>query len=878
MPHGPVGPSDAWSVARGGWPLQSTPSQTTPIDNDSIVNKKPNNEPNKHSPSPPQSAPPKKKRALSGSPIASTAKAMPPTTTTIDAVLGLLPRGLAPVPIPKGQKGPKDKGWPDRVVTADTVSDLFDVDGNVGIRTGPKSGDHVDVDVDDKEALELASLILPTTAMTSGREGQGPSHYWYITPGAKTTAWKDDLGMIIELRGDGVQTLVPPSVHDNGDRVVWYGTGSAAKVQSEDLRRRCALFACAMTLGRHWPAEGNRHDAALGVAGMLLQAGLSDGEAEQVLLAAAVRGGDEQAEDREAAISTTRARITANEPVVSSGRVKEHFGDATCNLVRKWLAQICGRRSVNTADSSDSSDGNGETPATRALSSLLLDLVDDVELFHLSGDDSEGWVSVVEGGRRDTYRLHSAQFRSFLYSRLWRVHRRTGNPAALANALATLDARAIYESPANKVELRVFGDESEIHVDLGDEGRTTAHVTPEGWTLRLDTPVRFIRPRGFQAFPMPERGGTLQDLREFVNVETEADWLLFLAWLVYTFQSQSDFVILTIFGEHDSAKSTVARIAKELTDPGIANARPAPRSEDDLAATAKNSRTMAYDNLSEIQPWLADELCRLATGTCFTGRRFFTNEEEYLIEAKRPVIINAIPDVLERPDLIDRVVCIWLPPLRDEMRIPTAEFKARLDAKRARIFGALLDAISGVLKLLPGVKLASAPRMADFARWGTALERYLGYEPGTFMQAYENNRAAVVLTGLDDFVLVTPLRLLMAATKGSWEGSPLKLLNKLNSLKTPELEVSRKSQGWPRTAGGLSSALRRHRRGLERLGIKIETWRAPTRDRTRYIRIQQREASGGGPAKTTKLASTTDMSAPPKVGLKRRIKKLGGAS
>jgi hypothetical protein len=95
--------------------------------------------------------------------------------STHDSVHGYLSDGLAPVPIPKGSKGPKDSGWLDRVVTNDTVSDLFDVDGNVGIRTGPKSGDHVDVDVDDKEALELAELLLPTTAMTSGREGQGPS-------------------------------------------------------------------------------------------------------------------------------------------------------------------------------------------------------------------------------------------------------------------------------------------------------------------------------------------------------------------------------------------------------------------------------------------------------------------------------------------------------------------------------------------------------------------------------------------------------------------------------------------------------------------------------------------------------------------------------
>jgi hypothetical protein len=807
------------------------------------------------------SAPHKKKRPLSASPTTASTNSFSQPTSAVDAATECLNRGYAPVPIPKGEKGPTTKGWLDLEVNHENVADLFQADGNCGIRTGQKSGGLHDVDVDDKEALDLVAGFLPPTAMTSGRSGQGPSHHWYIAPDAKTEQWKDDLGMIVELRGDKVQTLVPPSVHKEGDRVVWFGGGAPTRVAGVDLKRRCALFACAMTLGRHYPPEGNRHEATLGVAGMLLQAGVTDAEAEQVILAAALRGDDEEAEERLTAVATTRARMVANEPILSGGNVKKHFGTATQKLVRKWLAEVTGSRIV---DATDTSDGADEPGASRSLATILLGLAEDLELFHLPGDDSEGWASAINNGRRETFRLHSPQFRSFLYARLWRVHHRAGNPAGLDNALATLEARAIHEGPAARVELRVVGNEKEINIDVGDEDRNVILVTPEGWAVRRDTPVRFFRPRGLLPLPLPERGGTLDLLREFVNIETEDDWLIFLGWLVYTFQSESDFVILTLFGEHDSAKSTVARLAKEFTDPGVAIARPAPVSEDDLAATAKNSRTMAYDNLSAIPAWLADSFCRLATGTCFSGRKYFTNEEEYLIEAKRPVVINAIPDVLERPDLIDRVACIWLPPMTDEKRIPTAEFKSRLDEQRALIFGALLDALSGVLKHLPGVKLDAAPRMADFARWGTALEQYLGYEPGSFLRAYENNRAALVLTGLDDFVLVTPIRLLLKVNKGLYEGTPLQLLGKLNALRTPALEEVRKTRGWPRTAGGLSTLLRRHRRGLEKLGITIETWRAPTRDRTRYIRIRSRGDEG---------STTTTSSPAPKMPTKP-IKKL----
>jgi hypothetical protein len=51
--------------------------------------------------------------------------------------------------------------------------------------------------------------------------------------------------------------------------------------------------------------------------------------------------------------------------------------------------------------------------------------------------------------------------------------------------------------------------------------------------------------------------------------------------------------------------------------------------------------------------WLSDALCRLATGGSFAVRQLYTDDEEVLFEASRPILLNGIEDVICRPDLGD---------------------------------------------------------------------------------------------------------------------------------------------------------------------------------------------------------------------------------
>jgi hypothetical protein len=111
-----------------------------------------------------------------------------------------------------------------------------------------------------------------------------------------------------------------------------------------------------------------------------------------------------------------------------------------------------------------------------------------------------------------------------------------------------------------------------------------------------------------------------------------------------------------------------------------------------IAAT--NGLVQALDNLSSLPDWLSDALCRPSTGGGFATRELYTNAEEAIFNTVRPLIINGIEDVVERPDLHDRcltLVCPYIPP---EQRRDEEQFWKDFEITRPRILGALLDAVA----------------------------------------------------------------------------------------------------------------------------------------------------------------------------------------
>jgi hypothetical protein len=206
--------------------------------------------------------------------------------------------------------------------------------------------------------------------------------------------------------------------------------------------------------------------------------------------------------------------------------------------------------------------------------------------------------------------------------------------------------------------------------------------------------------------PEPVAGGSLEDdLKPLLNVKSDDEFVLNVAWLLAALRPIGPYPVLGIAGEQGSAKSMRTNFLRALVDPNSVPLRALPRSEHDLFIAARNSHVLAYDNASGLPDWLSDAFCRLATGGGFSTRQLYTDDDEVLFGSKRPILLNGIDDVATRPDLADRSIVQNPAAISDERRKPETDLWKEFEQRRPRVLGALLTAISHGLRILPDVKL-----------------------------------------------------------------------------------------------------------------------------------------------------------------------------
>jgi len=325
-----------------------------------------------------------------------------------------------------------------------------------------------------------------------------------------------------------------------------------------------------------------------------------------------------------------------------------------------------------------------------------------------------------------------------------------------------------------------------------------------------------------------------------------------VAWALAVLRNRGPYPVIVLSGEQGSAKSTFSSILRSLLDPNTAPLRALPREDRDLFIAAHNGHVLAFDNVSGLPAWISDTLCRLATGGGFAVRQLYSDQDEVLFDAARPVILNGIEEIVTRPDLADRAVFLTLEPIPEERRRPEAELWAAFEAERPRLLGVLLDAVVEGIKRLPDTRLERLPRMADFALWATACETAL-WPAGTFWSAYCGNREEAVEAVIDADPIAAAVRS-MVATRAVWTGKASDLLGALGEVVG---ERGVKSKTWPDSPRALSGRLRRAATFLRKVGIAISFGREG-RARTRTISITNLSAPDhDGLRPSTPSASST---------------------
>ena len=454
----------------------------------------------------------------------------------------------------------------------------------------------------------------------------------------------------------------------------------------------------------------------------------------------------------------------------------------------------------------------------------------DVELWR---DGGKAFVTFETGTHTENWPLESV---------VWKLrvsqicHTLTGKILTDQNCkdvLNNLKGWALLQGPHYQASYRVGRHKDSIYIDLADRRWQFVKVTESGWSIENRSPVRFWRSHHTKPLPIPTEGGSQKDLHKYFNVAGEEDLLLMIAFMVQALYPEGPYPVLSLSGEQGSAKTTAARILISLIDPKMAPLRTMPSNERDLMLDALNSRLLAFDNVSNIRPAMSDAFCRISSGGGLSTRQLYTDSEQIVFEAQRPIVLTGINEAARRGDLVDRTVSVKLQRIPPSRRISEAELDDDFERNAPKLFGFILDTLSGSLKYRNSIFLHEPPRMIDFAITGEAVTKTLGMEEGSFLKAFSGSQTDSNMDILDASPIGDPVRKLIS-DKGTWTGKSNDLISELEYDLSDEVK---RRKDWPKDAARMGRTMRTLAPSFRAEDISVD-FDTPSR---RYITISKIE-------------------------------------
>jgi hypothetical protein len=429
---------------------------------------------------------------------------------------------------------------------------------------------------------------------------------------------------------------------------------------------------------------------------------------------------------------------------------------------------------------------------------------------------------------RQCFPVASTRCRRWLGSLSLQHFQQAANDNHIKNCVSALEAVAHHKDNEGAVHRRLARVGDTIYLDLSDKEGRIVKITPAGWEVGTDYPVHFLRGPNMAPQVVPQKGGSVEDLFNLVNLPPEERPLL-LGFLLDCLKGVGPYTILLIGGPQGSAKSTLSKMVRQIVDPAHkAAVRYLQRDVGELALAAEHNALMAYDNVSSLPQWLSDALASLATGSGFGARKFYAQDEEVVFGDSRPIVFNGIPDFADSPDLLDRCIKVNLPSIPDEQRKTDEEVSAAFRRVLPGALGDLLDMVAVGLGN-PRVVCDRLPRIASSAKWIMAC----GCRD--FADTYARNREVLADLALANSDLAQGLLILFDQTKTNvegkvvapsqalpWAGTATELLEALNNPCGPVPGALHDSRKWPKGNSALSAELNRIAPDLARKGLVVE--------------------------------------------------------
>lgn len=473
---------------------------------------------------------------------------------------------------------------------------------------------------------------------------------------------------------------------------------------------------------------------------------------------------------------------------------------------------------------------------TESASYIILESIENRNHRFFHSKEGDSYVCMSEESMVVYMPLQDKQFKQYLRSMYYSMHKKAISKDVLQQVIDTLEAKAMLEGDEQEVYFRCKMENQKIYYHLADEEQTVICVDKEGYQPCSEPPIAFLKRKSMLAQVFPQKGKSLRKLTaKHWKFQTTADKLLHDVVLVTRFITDFPMPIVVYMGERGSAKTSAMKLDKLLIDPDTFLVKALNRSVNDLLTTLSKQYLVCYDNVDTITAEMSDLFCICSTGGFYGKRKLYSDGEEYGVNLKTGINFSCINMLTDRPDFYDRCVALTLNRLTSAERKTEEAVMTEFKKDIPFLLGAIFKILSQALSLFEETNLKELPRMADFAHWGYVVAEILGYGGSTFLEAYEKNQNDLNAKVLEEDLIATTL---ISFIK-EWHycrGSVTELLQEL-TIHAEKNGVDIR-YGWIKSPNVLSKRLNNLQSVLEE--INIHFFRGKT-DGQRYIELWEGE-------------------------------------
>lgn len=693
-------------------------------------------------------------------------------------------RGWSVLPIQAGDKKPlgKWKVQQNRIASKEEIDVWFKTwpDAGVGIVTGSVSKLIV-IDIDPRNGgnESLKSLDLPPTYVV--QTGGGGQHMYYRWMHAASLQKCTGYLPGVDIQAEGSLIVAPPTVHKSGIAYVAATTiDEMADAPAWLLELKETPKEKLWESGIGGVAEGKRNETAASVCGKFLSE-INDKSLWEV----AGWGG-------------LKEWNTKNEKPLPEAELRSVFESVS--------------KLAETTSKSEEKD---------TIAKLMVELVlkEKPTLVHDSLDAP--FIHIAFDKHHELHPVHSSRFKQWITRRYWEVTKKPSKSENVKQALDLIGSLACFGGEKVQLSIRVAKHGDAFLYDLCDDGWRAIKITGSGWEMVETPPVVFRRYKHQTAQVLPERGGNLTSLIDFVNITDKQQRLLLQVYLVSCFVPGIAHPVPILYGSQGSAKSTFLRVVRRIIDPSSIELLSFPTKPEQIVQQLSHHWAPFYDNVTSIPDWLSDTLCRAVTGEGFSKRELYTNDEDFIYAFRCCIALNGINIAAQKADLLDRSILFGLERIPPEKRRDEQAFWSRFEQERPLILGAVFDTLSKAMTIYPTVKLERLSRMADFVLWGCAIAKALGYRQEDFLEAYEANNIRQNEEAINEDPVAAAIYALMQS-QDEWSGTATELLDRLDQVAVAE-RINLKQRNWPKAAHILARKITVVQTNLAVAGITIVT-------------------------------------------------------